>query len=112
MINRLFILKLVHSVIFIFQSLCLLYILYCAVTGTFNWILLVAIVAILVNGLVLLLNRWRCPFTTIAERLGTEKGSVTDIFLLNWMARNVFRGSAVLFFIELVLLAFRYFMKF
>ena len=34
------------------------------------------------NGLV-------CPLTPLAERLGAERGSVTDIFLPDWLARNL-----------------------
>ena len=91
------------------EGVFLLYILYCAITRTYNWILLLALIAIMINGLALLLNHMRCPLTTLAEKLGAEKGSVTDIFLPQWMARNVFRVSTVLFTAELVLLALGYF---
>ena len=93
------------------MSACLIYILYCGVTRTYNWTLILAISAILINALALYLNRGRCPLTTLAEKLGAEKGSVTDIFLPQWMARNVFRISTVLFAAELVLLGLGYFMK-
>ena len=93
------------------MSACLIYILYCGITKTYDWTLLLAISAILINGLALLLNHGRCPLTTLAEKQGAEKGSVTDIFLPQWIARNVFRVSTVLFSAELVLLAFRYFIE-
>jgi len=105
----LFLIKFVHSAIFFFQVVCLFYLLYCGITRTYNWMLLVALSSIIINGLALLFNRGRCPFTTLAEKLGAEKGSVTDIFLPDWMARNAFAISAVLFSTELILLAFRYF---
>jgi len=111
MLNRLFVIKVVHTVVFYFMCACLLYILYCGITGTFNWALLVAIAAIFLEGLALLLNRGRCPFTTLAEKHGAGKGSVTDMFLPLCIARNVFRVSTVLFSFELALLAFRYFTK-
>ena len=93
------------------MSACLIYILYCGITKTYNWALLLAISAILINGLALLLNHGRCPLTILAEKHGAEKGSVTDIFLPAWIARHLFRLSTVLFSTELVLLAFGYFMK-
>jgi hypothetical protein len=34
-------------------------------------------------------NGFRCPLTGLAEELGAERGSVTDIFLPSWLARNV-----------------------
>jgi hypothetical protein len=86
-----------------------MYILYSGITRTFNWVLLIAIIAILIEGLALLLNNGRCPLTTLAEKYGAENGSVTDIFLPNWIARNVFTVSIILFSAELVLLGFRYF---
>jgi hypothetical protein len=96
-------------VLFWYQVVCLGYILYAGITGTFNIILLVAIGSILLNGLLLLVNKGRCPFTTLAERQGAESGSVTDIFLPDCMARNVFRVSFPFFIAELVLLAVRFF---
>jgi hypothetical protein len=34
-------------------------------------------------------NGFRCPLTQVAERLGAERGSVTDIYLPRWFARNL-----------------------
>ena len=109
--NKIFFIKLVHSIIFFFMSACLVYILYAGITRTYNWALLSALLAIASNGLALLFNRGRCPLTTMAEKAGAEKGSVTDIFLPGFMARNVFMISSVLFTSELVLLGTGYFMK-
>jgi hypothetical protein len=88
---------------------CLLCILYAGVTATFNWLLLIAMVAIFIEGGALILNRWRCPLTTLAEKYGAEKGSVADIFLPKMVARNAFKWWTVLFAAELVLLGIRYF---
>jgi hypothetical protein len=99
----------VHSLIFWWQAACLAYILYAAIAGTFNLLLLIAICCIFLNGLLLLLNKGRCPFTTLAEKQGAKSGSVTDIFLPKCIARNIFRFSFPFFIIELILLAVRYF---
>ena len=34
-------------------------------------------------------NGFRCPLTRIAERLGAARGSVTDIYMPQWFARNL-----------------------
>jgi hypothetical protein len=47
-------------------------------------------VIVIVEGLALGLNGWRCPLTTLAENLGAEDGSVTGIFLPQWLAKRVF----------------------
>jgi hypothetical protein len=109
--NKLFLIKFIHSVIFWWQVACLAYLLYAGITRTFNVIVLVAIVSILINGLLLLLNKGRCPFTTLAEHQGAKSGSVTDLFLPKCIANNIFRVSMPLFCAELVLLAVRYFTR-
>ena len=107
--NKLFLIKFIHSVIFWWQVICLGYLLFACITGTFNILVLLAIISILLNGLLLLLNKGRCPFTTMAERQGSEKGSITDIFLPDCVARNIFRVATPLFIIEVIILAVRYF---
>ncbi|MFC2122947.1 hypothetical protein ACFLRP_04595 [Bacteroidota bacterium] len=109
MLNRILFIKLVHTFIFFFMVACLVYILYSGITGIFNWVLLLALIAILMEGIALLLNKGRCPLTTLAEAHGVEKGAITDIFLPPVIARNVFRVSLVVFIVELGLLGIRYF---
>ena len=72
-------------------------------------ILLIAIIAILIEGLVLIFNKWRCPLTSLAEKHGAEKGTVTDMFLPDIISRNVFKIAIILFPAELILLGVRYF---
>ena len=105
----LFLIKSIHSTIFIFMSSCLIYILYCGVTKTYNWIVFAAIMAIFIEGLALLLNHWQCPLTSLARKYGDEKGSVTDMFCPKWFVPHVFKVSTVLFVIGLVLLSLNYF---
>ena len=109
MLNKVFFIKLVHTLIFFFMVACLGYILYSGITRTFNWVLLVALIAILIEGTALLLNKWRCPLTTLAEKYGAESGTITDMFLPKFITRELFRIGMVLFSTELVFLAFRYF---
>jgi len=109
--KKIFAIKFVHSVIFIFMVACLGYILYCAITRRYDWTLLVALAAIFIEGLALLLNRWRCPLTTLAERYGATDGAVTDIFLPDWLTRHTFKISTVIVIIELIWLAWGYFTR-
>ncbi len=48
--NKLFLIKLVHAIIFILMSSALVYILYSGITRTYNWVLFSAIGAILIEG--------------------------------------------------------------
>ena len=41
------------------------------------------------ESLVYAADGFRCPLTSLAERLGARRGSVTDIYLPEWLARNL-----------------------
>jgi len=107
--KKIFAIKFVHSVIFIFMVACLVYILYCAIIRRYDWTLLAALIAIFIEGLALLLNRGRCPLTTLAEKHGALNGAVTDMFLPDWLTRHTFKIAMVWVAIELIWLAWGYF---
>ena len=109
MAGRLVLLKWLHSTVAFFMLACLIYILYAGLTATFNLLLLVAITTICIEGVAISLNHWQCPLTTLAEKCGAEKGSVSDILMPEVVARNLFRWSPFLFAGELVLLGVRRF---
>ncbi len=107
--KKVFVIKFIHSILFLFLVFCLFYVLYCAITRTYDWTLLAAICVILIDGLAIVLNRGRCPLTTLAEKYGAEDGAVTNIFLPKWCARYVFKFFTVFFVFELVWLGIVYF---
>jgi len=110
MVNKkVFVVKFIHSILFWLMVFCLFYIFYCAIARTYDWTLLTAIGIIIIEGLSLAFNHWRCPLTTLAEKYGAEHGAVTDIFLPKLCARYVFKFSTALFIVELVWLSFGYF---
>ncbi len=49
----------------------------------------VAAVVVATESIVFLGNGARCPLTTMATRLGSGSGSVTDIYLPRWLAHNL-----------------------
>ena len=107
--KKVFAVKFIHSFVFWFQVACLSYLLYAGIARDINLYLIIPIAAILINGLLLMLNKGRCPFTNLAEKYGAEKGSVTDIFLPDIIARNIFRVSTPLYILEVVVIGIRYF---
>jgi hypothetical protein len=109
--NKVFYVKFIHTIIFFFMLACLVYILYCGIAAVYHWTVCIAIGAIIIEGVVLLLNKGRCPFTGLAEKYGAEKGSVTDIFLPDCIARTTFTWSTIMFAVGLILLGIRYFFK-
>jgi hypothetical protein len=73
--------KLIHSLIFIVLSVCILFVL---ISGVFNCITgwtWGAMSAVVIEGIVLVSSGWKCPLTKAAEELGAADGSVADLFL-------------------------------
>ena len=99
--------KVVHTVIFVVLSCCVLYVL---VSGALNRITRwtwVAVVAVVAEGFVLAASRGKCPLTSVAERLGAVDGSVSDIFLPKWFADRIFPICTSLFLIGCTLVVVR-----
>ena len=69
-----FLLKLVHSLIYVFMAACLGYLFYAGVTATYDWKLVFAIGMIFLEGAILLVSGRRCPLSTLAKKLGDESG--------------------------------------
>jgi hypothetical protein len=109
--QKVFIIKFVHSFIYLVMLACLAYILYCAIVQRFDWTLLVALGFIVLEGITLLINKGTCPFTPLAEKYGAFRGSVTDLFFPMWCAKHTFKVCTTLFIIELVWLAIGYFTR-
>jgi len=103
----LFQIKLVHSAIFWLLSLCVAYALFSGVTDRITAWTWVAVGLLLVESVVLVASGWVCPLTLLAERLGTPRGSVADIFLPKWLADRIFPICGTAYAIALVLIVWR-----
>ena len=79
--------KLAHTAIWAFFVVCILAIPLAAWRGEYRTAgLLVAIVAVEVA--VLVVNRMRCPLTSLASRYTDNRQENFDIYLPNWLARR------------------------
>ncbi len=80
-----------------------IYILYAGITNTFNTILWIAIGLILLEGVVLLINKWTCPLTPLAEKYTSNREPNFDIYLPKWLAKHNKTIFTSLFIIGLLL---------
>jgi len=96
-----------HTVIFILMSCMLFALLYEVIFDQITTLTWIAVGAFVIEGLILVVNGWKCPLTNYAEELGSVHGQVTDIFLPKWFANRVFQIYGGLFSLAIVLLAFR-----
>ncbi|MBK8097248.1 MAG: hypothetical protein IPK26_09075 [Planctomycetes bacterium] len=99
--------RIVHTMIFLILSACVLLVLQAGVTGVATTVTIVAIAAILLEGAALWSCRGRCPLTVLAERHGAVDGAVADIFLPKWFADRIFPICGSLFLLGCLLLAWR-----
>lgn len=88
MMTKVFLIKFVHSLIYLFMSACLVYLFYAGLTATYDWKLAFAIgmIMITLETVVLSLSGWHCPLSTLAKKLGDETGN--DLF-----SDYVYRGG-------------------
>jgi hypothetical protein len=106
-----FLIKFVHTLIFFFMSACIAYVFYSGITRTYDWRLVVALVAVLLEGVVFFLNGRRCPLTKLAIAYGDETGDdlIADIFLPQWCVVYTVPVSSAILFVGLVILVANYF---
>jgi hypothetical protein len=99
--------KSVHALLFIVMTVALAVFLYEVVLDRVTCLTWVTVSGFLAEGVVLIANRWKCPLTVCAERLGSPHGRVTDIFLPKWCADRAFQIYGCLWGGAMLLLAIR-----
>jgi hypothetical protein len=81
--------KAVHTLAWFSIEACMVYVLYAGFAGRSDRRAGIAAAVVAAESLIFAGNGFRCPLSQVAERLGAERGSVTDIYLPRWFARNL-----------------------
>jgi hypothetical protein len=81
--------KIVHTIIFAVLMGCVVSVSVAGARDRMSRRTTLALVAILGEGVVISRNQGRCPLTDLVEDLGSEHGSVSDIFLPTWVAQHI-----------------------
>ncbi|SHN76930.1 hypothetical protein SAMN05660350_02459 [Geodermatophilus obscurus] len=79
----------VHTAAWFSIESCVGYLLWAGATGRSDRRAGVAAAVVAGECLVFAADGFRCPLTGLAERAGATSGSVTDIYLPAWFARNL-----------------------
>jgi len=87
--RRLALIRGVHTAAWFSIESCVAYLLWTGATGRSDRRAGVAAVVVAGECLVFAAGGFRCPLTGLAERAGATSGSVTDIYLPAWFARNL-----------------------
>ena len=93
--------KVVHTLAWAFFVACILALPVASWYGDHSTAAVLAAV-VLLEGLVLVANGWRCPLTLLAERYTDERHDSFDIYLPTWLARHNKLIFTVLYGIGLV----------
>lgn len=84
---NLVILKIVHTLIWIFFNLVLFYLAYAAITNSIDIWVWIGIGLIVCEGIVLLVFGNMCPLTVMARKYSDSAKDNFDIYLPNWLAK-------------------------
>jgi hypothetical protein len=99
--------KAIHTFIFAGMASAVVHVLYSGLAGRVTKLTTVSVVLVIGETVVLLGNKGRCPLTDVVEDLGSEHGSVSDIFLPQWFARRIPEIFGSMFAVGLVAIGVR-----
>lgn len=88
--------KVAHSLVFFTEEFSVGYLLYAGLRKRQDRTTAVAAAAVAAESAIYFGNGRHCPLTGVAEELGAEHGSVTDIYLPHWIAARIFTYNAPL----------------
>jgi hypothetical protein len=81
--------KVVHTIAWLSIESCMMYVLWAGFRKHSDRRAAIAAGVVAAESLIFAGNGFRCPLTQLAERVGAEHGSVTDIYLPRWLAHNL-----------------------
>ena len=87
-LSKLLLVKMLHTVIWIFFNLVLGYLFYAVIYDRIDLRFWLGVGMILIECIVLITNKWTCPLSPIARRYTSSTKANFDIFLPNWLAKN------------------------
>lgn len=105
--GKLFLIKILHTVIWLFFVLAIFYILYSGIAnriGIYTWF---AIGLVFGEGLVLLIFRMFCPLTVLARKYSDSQRDNFDILLPQWLAKYNKEIFTSIFVVGLLIVIFR-----
>jgi hypothetical protein len=85
--DKLFAIKLLHTLIWALFVAVIFYVLYSGITGSITLFTWIGIALVIGEGLTLLIFNMFCPLTLIARKYSASEKDNFDIFLPNWLAR-------------------------
>lgn len=86
---RLRVIKTVHTGIWATVEAGVGYLIFSGLTKRRNRLVTASAVLVVAETAIFTINGFTCPLTQLAESVGADSGSVTDIYLPSWLAQNL-----------------------
>lgn len=86
---RLGVIKAVHTAIWATVEAAVGYLIFSGITKRTNRLVTGSAALVVAETAIFTINGFTCPLTQLAESVGADSGSVTDIYLPRWLARNL-----------------------
>jgi hypothetical protein len=105
--KKLTIIKIIHSLIWIFFNIVLIYLFYAVLSDRITSWVWICLGLFVLEGVVLLVFKNRCPLTLVARKYSDSQKDNFDIYLPNWLARYNKRIYTLLLLIAIGILIYR-----
>jgi hypothetical protein len=106
-LKKLVLIKLIHTLVWIFFNLVLAYLLFSVLTDKIDIWVWIGLGLFLLGGIILLISGMACPLTILARKYSDSTKDNFDIFLPNWLARYTKPIYTLLLAIVIAILIFR-----
>jgi len=105
--NKLFVIKLIHTLIWGFFVAVIFYVVYAGLLDRITIYTWIGIGLVIAEGIILLLFKRSCPLTIIARNYSDSQEDNFDIFLPNWLAKYNKLIFTSIFLFGLLLVVYR-----
>jgi hypothetical protein len=105
--EKLRLIKILHTAIWVFFNIVIFYILYAVIINKIDYLVWIGVGLVLLEGLVLLLFKNICPVTLAARKYSDSKKENFDIYLPNWLAKYNKQIYISIFGISVIILVYR-----
>lgn len=99
--------KLLHTIIWIFFNVMLFYLLYAVITNRIDHWVWICIGLVVLEIITLLVFKWFCPLTVWARKYSDSSRHNFDIYLPEWLAKHNKLIYGVMFSLSLLILLVR-----
>ena len=86
--TNLIVIRLIHTIIWLFFNIVIFYLLYAVIEGAIDKWVWIGLGLFLLEAIVLLIFKMKCPLTIVARRYSDSTKDNFDIYLPNWLARH------------------------